>query len=191
MICPKVLIMTLFIFGTFAKDTMDIMEERIEALEKELAEAKMETIESNKRFKAMEKKLDRFEALQMIFEAIEELQMDMEDRVTEINLLNEDILVNGDLIKKNNDKIEGLIKTNKDKTEVNSGLIKTNKDKIEVNSGLIKTIKDKTDVNSGLIQTTKEKAEANKNSINVSHNYFRSINGKPGNLNNDYFTGSQ
>ena len=49
--------MTLFIFGTFAKDTMDIMEERIEALEKELAEAKMETIESNKRFEEMEMKL--------------------------------------------------------------------------------------------------------------------------------------
>ena len=70
MICPKVLIMTLFIFGTFAKDTMDIMEERIGTLEKELAEAKMETIESNKRFKAIEKKLERFEALEMTFGAL-------------------------------------------------------------------------------------------------------------------------
>ena len=49
--------MTLFIFGTFAKDTMEIMEERIGTLEKELAEAKMETIESNKRFEEMEMKL--------------------------------------------------------------------------------------------------------------------------------------
>ena len=57
MICPKVLIWTLFIFGTFAKDTMENMEERIEALEKELAAAKMETIESNKRFEEIKMKL--------------------------------------------------------------------------------------------------------------------------------------
>ena len=70
MICPKVLILTLFIVGTFAKDSKENMEERIEALEKELAEAKMETIESNKRFKAIEKKLERFEALEMTFGAL-------------------------------------------------------------------------------------------------------------------------
>ena len=58
MICPKVLILTLFFFGTFAKDTMKSMEERIEALEKELAATKMEHIESNNRFEEeMEKKL--------------------------------------------------------------------------------------------------------------------------------------
>ena len=58
MICPKVLILTLFIFGTFAKDTIESMEERIEALEKELAATKMEHIESNNRFEEeMEKKL--------------------------------------------------------------------------------------------------------------------------------------
>ena len=66
-----------------------------------------------------------------IQDVIEELQKDMEDRVTEINLLNEDILVNGDLIQKNKDQIEA-------KFELNSGLIKTIKDKIEVNSGLLK-----------------------------------------------------
>ena len=70
MICPKVLILTLFIVGTFAKDSKESMEERFEALEKELAEAKMETIESNKRFKAIEKKLERFEALEMTFGAL-------------------------------------------------------------------------------------------------------------------------
>ena len=49
MICPKVLILTLFIVGTFAKDTMEHMEER---------------------FKAIEKKLERFEALEMTFGAL-------------------------------------------------------------------------------------------------------------------------
>ena len=57
MICPKVLILTLFIVGTFAKDSKENMEERIEALEKELAEAKMETIESNKWFEEIKMKL--------------------------------------------------------------------------------------------------------------------------------------
>ena len=37
MIFPKVLILTLFIFGTFAKGTIENMEERIEALERKLA----------------------------------------------------------------------------------------------------------------------------------------------------------
>ena len=61
MICPKVLILTLFIFGTFAKDTMENMEERIEALEKKLVEDEKEIIESNKRFEEIEKKLVVFE----------------------------------------------------------------------------------------------------------------------------------
>ena len=50
MICPKVLILTLFIFGTFAKDTMESMKERIEAMEKKL-ERNME-----KRIEALEGK---------------------------------------------------------------------------------------------------------------------------------------
>ena len=61
MICPKVLILTLFIVGTFAKDTMENMEERFKAMEKELIASKMETIESNKRIEEMEKKLVVFE----------------------------------------------------------------------------------------------------------------------------------
>ena len=59
MICPKVLFLTFLIIGTFAKDAMGNMEERFEALEKELAEAKMEIIESNKRFEEMKMKLTR------------------------------------------------------------------------------------------------------------------------------------
>ena len=34
---PKVLILTLFIFGTFAKESIERMEERIETLERKLA----------------------------------------------------------------------------------------------------------------------------------------------------------
>ena len=60
MTCPKVLILTLFIFGTFAKDTIDNMEERIEALEGKLVALtkahEMDHIETNKQFKAIEKK---------------------------------------------------------------------------------------------------------------------------------------
>ena len=50
MLCPKVLILTLLIFGTFAKDTMENMKERIEAMEKKL-ERNME-----KRIEALEGK---------------------------------------------------------------------------------------------------------------------------------------
>ena len=50
MLCPKVLILTLLIFGTFAKDTMESMKERIEAMEKKL-ERNME-----KRIEALEVK---------------------------------------------------------------------------------------------------------------------------------------
>ena len=57
MICPKVLIWTLFIVGTFAKGTMENMEERFKAMEKELIASKMEIIESNKRFEEIENKL--------------------------------------------------------------------------------------------------------------------------------------
>ena len=57
MICPKVLILTLFIFGTFAKDTVENIEEQFIALKKELAAAKMETILSNKRFEEIKMKL--------------------------------------------------------------------------------------------------------------------------------------
>ena len=57
MICPKVLILTLFIVGTFAKDTIKDMEERIEELEKKLAADEEKDIETNKQLKAIEKKL--------------------------------------------------------------------------------------------------------------------------------------
>ena len=127
------------------------------------------------------------ECNQLLDGSIEQLQKDMEDRVAEINLLNEDvrnfgiiaaknrhnILVNGDMIQKNVEKIE-------ENFELNSGLIQTIKDDVEVNSGIIQCNKDDIGVNSGLIQTNKEKADANKNSINVSHNFSNSIHGKPG-----------
>ena len=57
MICPKVLFLTFLIIGTFAKDAMGNMEERFEALERELAAAKMEDIKTSKRFEVMERKL--------------------------------------------------------------------------------------------------------------------------------------
>ena len=57
MICPKVLFLTFLIIGTFAKDAMENMEERFEALERELAAAKMEDIKTSKRFEVMERKL--------------------------------------------------------------------------------------------------------------------------------------
>ena len=37
MIFPKVLILTLFIFGTFAKGTIEYIEERFEVMERKLA----------------------------------------------------------------------------------------------------------------------------------------------------------
>ena len=65
MTCPKVLILTLFIFGTFAKDTIENMEERMEALEGKLAaltkEHEMDDIETNKHFNIIEKKLAKLE----------------------------------------------------------------------------------------------------------------------------------
>ena len=49
---PKVLILTLLIFGTFAKDSNKNVEERIEALERKLAALtmtdEMEDIETNR-----------------------------------------------------------------------------------------------------------------------------------------------
>ena len=49
---PKVLILTLFIFETFAKDSIENVEERIEALERKLATLtmtdKIEDIETNR-----------------------------------------------------------------------------------------------------------------------------------------------
>ena len=55
MIFPKVLILTLFIFGTFAKGT--IVEERFEVLERKLAAYETKDIETNKQFKVIESKL--------------------------------------------------------------------------------------------------------------------------------------
>ena len=65
MTCPKVLILTLFIFGTFAKDTIENMEERMEALEGKLVALtkahEMDDIETNKHFNIIEKKLAKLE----------------------------------------------------------------------------------------------------------------------------------
>ena len=62
MTCPKVLILTLFIFGTFAKDTIENMEERMEALEGKLVALtkahETDDIETNTQFEAIENKLD-------------------------------------------------------------------------------------------------------------------------------------
>ena len=54
---PKVLILTLFIFGTFAKGNIEHVEERFEVLEKKLAEYETKDIETNKQFKVIERKL--------------------------------------------------------------------------------------------------------------------------------------
>ena len=129
------------------------------------------------------------ECNQLLDGSIDQLQKDMEDRVVEINLLNEDvrnfgiitaknrhnIVLNGQMILQNEHNIEhnfelssGLIQTNRDEIEVNSGLIQTNKEKIEVNSGLIQNNKEKIEVNSGSI-------EANMKSLNVSHSFCCSI----------------
>ena len=52
MIFPKVLILTLFIFGTFAKDSNKNVEERIEVMERKLGALtkafEMEDIETNR-----------------------------------------------------------------------------------------------------------------------------------------------
>ena len=56
MIFPKVLILTLFIFGTFAKGTIEDMEERFEVLERKLAAYEKKDIETNKQFKVIERK---------------------------------------------------------------------------------------------------------------------------------------
>ena len=57
MIFTKVFILTLFIFGTFAKGTIEHVEERFEVLEKKLAEYETKDIETNKQFKVIERKL--------------------------------------------------------------------------------------------------------------------------------------
>ena len=57
MIFTKVFILTLFIFGTFAKGTIEHVEERFEVLEKKLAEYETKDIETNKQFKFIERKL--------------------------------------------------------------------------------------------------------------------------------------
>ena len=52
MMFPKVLILTFLIFGSFAKDSNESMEKRIEALERKLAALtmtdEMEDIETNR-----------------------------------------------------------------------------------------------------------------------------------------------
>ena len=84
MIFHQVFILTLFIFCTFAKGTIENMEERFEVLERELAAHKKKDIEINKQFKVMERK----------FAALTKASL-MEDN----NLLNtEDIATNRGLI---------------------------------------------------------------------------------------------
>ena len=56
MIFPQVFILTLFIFCTFAKGTIENMEERIEALERKLAADESKDFETNKQFKVIERK---------------------------------------------------------------------------------------------------------------------------------------
>ena len=57
MIFPKVLILTLFIFGTFGKGSTESVEERIEALERKVSAltkaCEMEDIETDKQFKVI------------------------------------------------------------------------------------------------------------------------------------------
>ena len=61
MIFPEVLILTLFIFCTFAKGSNENMEERIEALERKLAAYETKDIETNKQSKVIERKLAAYE----------------------------------------------------------------------------------------------------------------------------------
>ena len=56
MIFPQVFILTLFIFCTFAKGTIENMEERFKVLERKLAAYEKKDIETNKHFKVMERK---------------------------------------------------------------------------------------------------------------------------------------
>jgi len=77
MIFPKVLILTVFIFGTFARGTTENVEERFEVLERKLAAYETKDIETNKQFKVIERK---FAALTKAFE--------MED----IDLLNTEVI---------------------------------------------------------------------------------------------------
>ena len=56
MIFPKVLILTLFIIGTFAKGTIKNLEEQFKVLERKLAAYEKKDIETNKQFKVMERK---------------------------------------------------------------------------------------------------------------------------------------
>ena len=57
MIFPKVLILTLFIFGTFAKDSNKNVEERIEALERKVTALTKADEKEDKQFKVIERKL--------------------------------------------------------------------------------------------------------------------------------------
>ena len=56
MIFPQVFILTLFIFCTFAKGTIENMEERFKVLERKLAAYEKKDIETNKQFKVIERK---------------------------------------------------------------------------------------------------------------------------------------
>jgi len=65
MIFPQVFILTLFIFCTFAKGTIENMEERFKVLERKLAAYEKKDIETNKQFNVIERK---FAALTKAFE---------------------------------------------------------------------------------------------------------------------------
>ena len=124
--------------------------------------------------------------------SIEQLQKDMEDRVAEINLLNDHTLQLDQAVTVNKNQTEvnrGLIITNQEDVRnfgiiaaknrhnilVNGDMIQKNEDNIEANAGLIQTNKDDIEVNAGLIVSNKEQIESNLgiiednlNSINVS-----------------------
>ena len=91
MIFPQVFILTLFIFGTFAKGTIENMEDRVEVLERKLAAYEKKDIETNKLLAAYEKKdIETNKVIERKFAALTKA-CEMED----IDLLNtEDIATN-------------------------------------------------------------------------------------------------
>ena len=98
MIFPQVFILTLFIFCTFAKGTIENMEERFEVLERKLAAYEKKDIETNNQLAAYEKKdietNKQFKVIERKFAALTKA-CEMEDN----DLLNtKDIATNRGLI---------------------------------------------------------------------------------------------
>ena len=119
-----------------------------------------------------------YECNQLLDGSIEQLQKDMEDRVAEINLLNDHTLQLDQAVTVNKNQTEvnrGLIITNQEDVRnfgiiaaknrhnilVNGDMIQKNEDNIEANGGLIQTNKDDIEVNAGLIQANKDDIEVN------------------------------